>query len=152
MKNEFIYYVEAVDIDEKTEEDLKKEYEIHKIKYNENMTYEEFIRFKKGWKEDKFTISSFISSYHLSKEEALEYAKRNIGDINEAGAYPYAVVVTAPVGMTYYNSCQNKNEDFIILKYNREKDEYEELEEGEKKTPLYDALLSHSWGMISFSK
>lgn len=150
MKDKFIYYVEAIDIDEKTEDDLKKEYEIHKIKYNKNISYDEFIRFKKGWRDDKYSISSFISSYHLTKEEALEYAKRNIGDINEAGAYPYVAVVTAPTGISYYNSCQNKDEDFIILKYNREKDEYEEICENDKKSDLYSALVSAVWGMISF--
>lgn len=140
-----IYYVSAIYADKLTEEDLKKKYEIHKLKYNKDITYEKFLDFLKDFKEDEYNIGSFISSYHLTKEEAIEYATKNIGDINEAGCYQYAGVSKAPTGLSYYNSGQNPKEDFIIYKYNREKDEYEELDKKEKE---YDLILHHLWGFV----
>ena len=107
-----IYYVSAISLEEITEEKMKHLYEIHKVKYNKpNLSYEDFIEFKKSWKEDEYIIDSFISSYHLSKEEAIQYAIENIGDINECGSYPYAGVSTAYIGHAYHNACQNKNND-----------------------------------------
>ena len=145
----YIYYVAAIDIAEITANDLKKEYEIHKIRYNkteDDLSYKKFLQFMASWKHDKYSVSSFISSYHLTKEEALEYAINNIGDINEAGAYPYAGVVQAPVVCSYYNTEQNPNEDFIILKYNFEIRKYEIID---STCPEYKYILQHLWGMIS---
>ena len=146
MEDKYIYYVTAIDVDEITEEMLQKEYKIHLLKYDRQIDYEKFLKFKKDWHEDKYNISSFISSYHLEKEEAIEYAKKNIGDINESGSYPYAAVVSAPIGYSYYNTCQNKEENFIFYKYNHSTKKYEEID---KENEVYNYLLEHVWGMIS---
>lgn len=145
---ENIYYVQAISLQELTEELLNKEYEIHKIKYNQpKLTKEQFLKFMEDWHQSKYDIDSFISSYHETLEEAKEYAQRNIGDINEAGCYNYAAVCKAPLGLTYYNTGQNAKEDFILYKYDRESHSYKELA---KDVPEYKSLLEHVWGMISF--
>ena len=141
-----IYYVEAISLQEKSQEMLKKEYEIHKIKYKEDITYEQFIKFLKDWHDYQYSIDSFISSYHVTLEEAKEYAKNNVGDINEAGCYNYCAVISAPIGISYYNTEQIK-EDFIIYKYNNVSKSYEELSSTEKE---YNKLIEHVWQMISF--
>ena len=141
-----IYCVSAISLEEISEEKMKHLYEIHKVKYNKpNLSYEDFLSFKKSWKEDKYIIDSFISSYHFSKEEAISFAKKNIGDINECGSYEYAGVSTIYVGHAYHNAHQNKDTDFLIYKYNREIDEYEPLDEESKE---YKAILHHLWGFI----
>ena len=94
-------------------------------------------------------ISSFISSYHLNKEEAIEYAENNIGDIYECGSYPYVAVVSAPIGYSYYNTYQEKEKDFIFYKYNHSIKKYEKIN---KDNEIYNYLLSHVWGMFILNK
>lgn len=144
MDKEYIFYTQAISLHTKTDEDLQKEYQIHQIKYKQ-CTYEEFLKFKKGWHEDKYTIDSFINSYHLDLDEAKKYVINNVSDINESGYYNYAAICKAPIGVTYYN-CEQTKEDFILYKYNSETKLYEELS---KEEPEYNYLLEHIWQMIS---
>lgn len=147
MEEKYIYYVMAIDVDEITKEMLYTQYLIHLFKYHDKkMSFEKFLKFKKDWHEDKYNISSFISSYHLDKDEAIEYAEKNVGDINESGSYEYAAVVSAPIGCSYYNTCQDKENDFIFFKYNHESKSYERIDNTNK---LYKRLLEHAWSMIS---
>ena len=119
-----IYYVSPISLDKITEDDIKKQFEIYKIKYNKKISYERYLEMAKSYGETKYSISSFYSSFHLDLDEAKEYATKNIGDINEAGCYKYVGVVGVPVGATYYNTYINPDEDIFVYKYNRDKDEY----------------------------
>ena len=143
---ENIYYVEALAVEEKTETDLIKEYEIYKIKYEREITYEKFLETKKNWHEDKYYIEGFTSSYHETLEEAKEYVIENIGDINEAGSYEYAAVVEAPLSVSYYNSYQTKK-SFILYKYNHDKNKYEEIPQTEEVCKYILEALS---GLFNF--
>ena len=140
------YCVSAISLTKITEEKLKEMYEIHKIKYKKEISFEHFLKFQKDFKEDKYLIDSFVSSYHSEKEKAIQYAVNNIGDINEAGCYNYAGVSTLYTDIAYYNTEQNPKEDFIIYKYCREDNMYHELD---KSAPEYKYILSHLWGFVS---
>ena len=54
MEKEYIYYVTAISISEITEEILQKKYQIHSIKYDNKMTYEKYVLFKKRWNDDRY--------------------------------------------------------------------------------------------------
>ena len=146
---ECVYVVRAIYVDEITEEKNKKEYEIYKLKYPgwKEKTYEDFLEFQKGWKKDKWDIGGFDSSYHMTKEEAIEYATKNIGDINEAGCYMYAAVCPLPLGVAYYNTDIDRNE-ILLFKYCNEKDEYEPLNIEEEGMEKESRIRNYVWGFI----
>ena len=141
----YIYSVIAISLEEYTEERLKKLHASHNCLYSKQLTFEEFLKFQKQWKEDSYDISSFVSSYHLEYKTAKEYVEGNVCDINEAGCYNYAAISKIPIDATYYNSCQNPNTDFDIYKYNIETKEYELLD---KKAKEYEYLIRHVWGCV----
>ena len=148
MEKECIYYVSAISLNKNTEEDVKRMYEIHKIKYNKpNLSFEDFVKFMSNWEKTDYSIDSFISSYHTSLGEALFYAINNAGDINEAGCYNYVGVVRAKVGYTYYDSNINSTEDIFVGRYNRESDEYELIGVEDE---LYEVLIQHLYGYFPF--
>lgn len=142
--NKSIYYVSAISLHKLTEKDLRLKYEIYKLKFNREFPYEKYLANLKTFKEDKYNISDFISSYHDTKEEAIEYVVENIGDINEAGSYEYASVSKAELGRCYFNSC-NSITDYILYKYNHDIDKYEELD---KNSEEYSDLSHYVWGYI----
>lgn len=147
-KEEFAYVVRAIYADEITKEKNERNYEIHKIKYNKpNLTLDEFNKFQSDWKLNKWDIGGFDSSYHFDKEEAINYAKKNIGDINEAGCYMYAAVCPLPIGLAYYNTGIDKN-DIILFKYEREEDEYKTWTPDSSEKELYERILNYVWGFI----
>jgi len=145
---EDIYMVYPVNICEKTNEMLIKEYKIYLIKTNkteEEYSFEQFCNYLENWKQKKYSIDYFISSFHVDIEEAKKYVINNIGDINEAGCYEYACISKAPIGVSYYNSEQNVNTDFIVYKYNPEKKEYIELE---RDNEIFKEIAKYIWGYI----
>lgn len=147
MDRKKIFYVSAISLEKITEENLKKKYEIYKIKYDKNISYERYIQMAKSWGETKYNIDSFISSYHTSEEEATEYAVENIGDINEAGCYEYVGITDAPIGVSYYNTYINSEKDIRIFKYDREKDKYNPFLK-EDDPEIYEYIKYHLWGMV----
>lgn len=146
MKTEFVYFVHAVSCDKKTEEQLHKEHEIYNIKYDKESSFDEFMRLKKSWKEDKYSCTSFLSSVHDTLEEAQKYAEENICDINESGSYNYSVVSKVLLGCAYYNASQNKDEDFWIYQYDNSTKKYVKIN---KDNPVYNEILREVWGFIS---
>ena len=141
----YIYYVLAIDFEKKNEDILKENYESFVKRYKcEGYTYEDYLNKLELEGNKDFSISSFISSYHLNKDRAIEYATNNIGDINEAGSYNYVAVVSAPIDISYYNSNQNKDKDFELFKYDKENDVYVPLD---KNSWEYLPIIYHCWGM-----
>lgn len=140
-----IYIVNAISVTEYKEEDLKRKHTAHNCLNERQLTYEEYLKFLKNWKEDTYSISSFISSFHLEYEKAKEYAENNLGDINEAGCYNYAAIIKAPMDCFYYNSYQNPKTDFELYKYNSETKKYELLDKSAKE---YNYIINHLWGFI----
>lgn len=142
---EKIYITHAISLENKTEESLKKEYEIKCLKYNKKFDWNCFLKILKQTYEDKYSIGGFISGFYNKKEEATYAIVNNIGDINEAGCYPYAAVCTADIGVAYYDSYQNIETDFDIYEYNFDSKKYEPLN---KEADEYKAILHYIWGYV----
>ena len=138
---EKIWYVEAIEARKVTEESLKKDFEVAKIRHNwkPDADFESFKNFKHSWGEDLYYFDREITSFHKTREDAIEYATQNIGDINDGGVYNYVAVVGAPINSVYYNT-YIKYEDVIIYKYDRESDLYIQIDKTEEifKPMLYN--------------
>lgn len=104
-----------------TEKDLKIEFASYEKKFP-GRTFEQFLRFKKDWKQDKYSFGIEEQGYFLDEETAIDYAINNIGDLNEAGAYPYVVISSRPLNVVYPNTRSNTHKLFL---FNRKIDKYE---------------------------
>lgn len=140
---EKIYLVFAISLTEKTEEILEKEYRIECARHNKELNRDKFMALMKDIKEDKYEISGFLSGFYKNKKEAEKVVTNNIADINEAGAYKYAAICAADIGVAYYNSYQNIETDFDVYKYNVKKDRYEPLT---KENEEYNPIVHYVWG------
>lgn len=118
-----VYILSAVDITEKSEEDLKNEFEIMKILHPiwKDRKYETFLTWKADMYETKFMVDTYDTAYFLNPVTAQQYARQNMADINEAGCYPYLVIYSRPTNHMYAeaNPCF-----FELYHYDHEKDEY----------------------------
>ena len=141
-----IYYVEAYSIEEIDEEYIKKSLEMERVKHGPNwkMSLDEYKKFLHSWGKDKYTFSGEIISFHETKEEAIEAAVNNYGDINEAGCFEYAAVVGAPLGTAYYETSVNPKEDIFVFKFNHDIGKYEEIS---KDNELYVRFKYAAWHM-----
>ena len=125
-ENGLVYIVSTVSIKEKTEEKLKEEFEIHKIKYPkwQNSTFEDFCEFKKGWNQYKYTMHMEDSAYFLNFDEAKDFVVDNTSDINDGGVFNYAVIKAVATKKAYANLLVDK---LSIFKYDIECDKYIEV-------------------------
>lgn len=123
MDNLFI--LKAISLKEKTEEDLKRDFDIVKIKYNvwKYKTLKEYIEFEKGWNRDKFNINTENILYSLDKMRAKELLIKNVADFNDGGAYNYAILLSIPQD-TAYAELTDINE-YELFKYNQKTSTYE---------------------------
>lgn len=127
MSNDkYLYIVSTISLKKRTEDDLKKEFEIYKVKYPswKEKTFEQYYEFQKGWNWHKYSISQEDNAYFLKLEEAKLAVKENFGDINDGGAYNYALIKKVPMnrayGMIYV-------EELYIFEYEIATDTYEEV-------------------------
>lgn len=119
----YIYILYDVCAHKLTKKDLEIEFASYEKRFP-GRTFEQFLRFKKDWKQDKYSFGLEEQGYFLDEETAIDYAINNIGDLNEAGAYPYIVISSMPLNVVYPNTNPNTHKLFL---YNRERDEYEEI-------------------------
>lgn len=120
----YIYILYDVCAHKLTKKDLEIEFASYEKRFP-GRTFEQFLRFKKDWKQDKYSFGLEEQGYFLDEETAIDYAINNIGDLNEAGAYPYIVISSMPLNVVYPNTNPNTHKLFL---YNREKDKYEEID------------------------
>ena len=118
-----IYVLSLVDIIEVTKESLKVEFASYKLRFPDR-SWNSFMKFKRNWKEDKFSFVVEPQGYFIDKATAVDYAERNIGDVNEAGAYPYIVVSSMPLNRVH--PTVNFREHILFL-FNSETRRYEEI-------------------------
>ena len=144
-----IYCVKAISLSEYSEEKLRERYKITKIEHPvwQEKTFEDYLNFLKGWKDDKYLTDSFISSYHTKRNDAIKCVTENIGDINEAGSYNYAAILPVPLN-TVYPESNVSYDDVKFFKFNRESEKYEEITD--KSIPEYETLCIEATGYISF--
>lgn len=122
----WIYVVTTIRLEEKTEKDIVKDFEINKIKYPrwKNKTIKEYQEFLKSWKMDKYLISQEDNSYFLDLKQAKYNVEENVADINDGGAYNYVVIKKIPLNVAYGTIII---EDYYIYRYNKEIRKYMEV-------------------------
>ena len=123
-KNRYIFIVSTINLKEKSYEDLMKEYEIFKIKYNtwRKSTFEEFINFQKEWARDRYELTDEDNAYFLEFDKAKEAVEENINDINDSGVYNYALIRKVNLNSMY---AKQLPEEIYIFKFNKQKMKYD---------------------------
>ena len=119
-----IYILYLVDIIEVTEKALRVGFASYQAKWPDR-TFEMYMRHKRDWKEDRYSYVIEPQGYFIDAATAVDYAEKNMGDINEAGAYPYVIVSSMPLNRVY-PMCNTR--DHRIFKFNRNKEIYEEID------------------------
>ena len=124
--NSSFYRVIAISIREITEEDLKKEFEIDKIKHPNLTSYEKWLNNTNKWVGTKYRVGSYDLGYFLEKEEALWAVENNLGGMDEGGCYPYALIEKLPLNTAYPTStCET---EYDLFKFNFETRGYEAID------------------------
>jgi len=124
----YIYIVRTIDLTEKTQSDLEREFEVMKINHPlwKTKTYEEFIDFMKGWKWDKYKQDYENNAYFETYEQAYEKVINNVCDINDGGIYDYVSIIKMPMNCCYTESYLEEN-DTTLFKFNYKEDTYFEI-------------------------
>ena len=126
----YIYIVRTIDLKQKTEQDLRNEFEICRINHPlwKTKTYKDYIKFLKGWKKDKYSISYEDNAYCESWEIAYEKITTNACDMNDGGVFNYASIIKTPINCCYPTSCIIDN-NISLFKFNRDTDDYFKIDE-----------------------
>lgn len=122
-----IYVLSILSIKQKTEDMLKKELEIHNLKYNQNLTMDKYIDFINNFNPyaSKYTDScGEQNAYFLNASDAIYAAEHNLGDVNEAGVYNYITIVALPIGQMYAHM---EPSEFYVFKYNEKDGGYNQI-------------------------
>lgn len=119
-----IYILYLVSYHEVTRKDLEIGYASYHARFPDR-DFENYVRMKRNWDEDRFTYDIEPQGYFISRALAIEYAEKNIGDINEAGSYPYVIVSSMPLNRVY-PKCNER--DHTLLHFNSKTKKYEETD------------------------
>jgi hypothetical protein len=119
-----IYILYLVDIHEVTRKDLEIGYASYHARYPDR-DFESYVRMKRNWDQDRFTFDIEPQGYFIDRKTAVEYTEANIGDINEAGAYPYVIVSSMPLNRVY-PMCNCR--DHTLFHFNKKTERYEEVD------------------------
>lgn len=137
MENLFI--LKAISIEEKTEEDLKKEWEVNKLLHGK-ITFDKYKELMMSWWQDKYKYSESDVAYFTDLEMAIHSAKANMCDVNEGGTYEYVAIVEVSTNRIYTN-CYPLS--VRVFKYNRDNDFYEPVETKDDKIELIHRKLDY---------
>lgn len=126
-----VYILTAANIKPKTEEDVKREFEITKLQHPvwKRKSFAEFWNWKTEIFETKYQTETYDTAYFLDEETAVRYAKENMADINEAGAYPYLLIHTKETNHMYADTETSRVRLFAYTG----KDAYEEITDLDEK-------------------
>jgi hypothetical protein len=120
--NIFVLYIAT--IENVTQKDLEDEYtHSYKVKFPER-TFEQFMRYKRDWNKDKYRFAVEPQGYFLDENTAVKYVKANMGDINESGSFPYAIVSSMPLNCVYPTANIRTHR---LFRYTRDTDTYDEV-------------------------
>ena len=128
-----LYVLSIASVREITENDLRIGFASYSARYPDR-TYESYVKYKKNWEEDKFSCNVEPQGYFIDENVAVEYALKNIGDINEHGSFPYAIVSSMPLNHVYPVANFRKHRLFL---FNEAKQAYEEIQWDHDEKTLY---------------
>lgn len=118
-----IYILYLVDIHKVTEEDLRIGFASYQARFPER-NFESYLKYKSNWNRDKYTFDVEPQGYFIDEKIAIDYAVKNICDINEAGAYPYVIISSMPLNRVYPHCNEREHKLFL---FNKDKEMYEEI-------------------------
>lgn len=137
MENLFI--LKTISIEEKTEEDLQREWEVNVLLHGQ-ITFERYKELMRSWWQDRYTYAESDVAYFTDLEMAIHSAKVNMCDINEAGSYEYVAIAEVSTNRIYTN-CYPLS--VRVFKYNRENNSYEPVETNDDKVELIHRRLDY---------
>lgn len=126
-----IYEVNLLRIEDRTPESFEKELQLENVRYNREISLERYKERVCSFNQllEKYNLCNIdANAYFLSLTDAKNSVINNCADINAAGCYNYACIISYPIGLMYGTSEPN---EFYLFKYNREKDEYVEISSSE---------------------
>lgn len=134
--NKYLYMVSTVSLKKRTEDDLKKEFEVYKVKYPswKEKTFEQYYEFQKGWNWHKYSMTQEDNSYFLDLEKAKSCVKKNFADINDGGVYNYALIKKIPLNRAY---AMIHVDELYIFEYEVATDTYKEVSLNENDETKY---------------
>ena len=137
-----LYVITTVSLKKRLESDIRKEYEIYKIKYPvwKLKTYENFCEFLKSWNWYDYTLSQEDNSYFFNLSEAKDRVIHNIGHINDGGIYNYVVIKKVPIEKIHANS---DIKEYYLFIFNKNIGLYEEvtIDDNEEIKYILDNIL-----------
>lgn len=119
-----LYILYLMSYHEVTQMDLEAGFASYKVRYPDR-SFENFLKYKRNWEQDRFTFDIEPQGYFIDRKTAVEYAESNMGDINEAGAYPFVIVSSMPLN-TVYPKCNFR--EHTLFHFNKNKERYEEVD------------------------
>lgn len=125
-ENKYLYIVSTISLKKITEDDLKKDFEIFKVKYPfwKNKTFEQYYEFKKELNSHKYHMSQEDNSYFLDLKKAKSCVEKNFADINDGGVYNYVLIKKIPLSLAY---AMIYVEELYIFEYEPETSTYIEI-------------------------
>jgi hypothetical protein len=120
-----LYILKTISIRNKTEDDLHKDWQIYKLQYRHDTSYNQYIKFLKSWKCDKYSYSEENNCYFTDLSIAKQFAEQNVSDINDGDIYNYIAIIEVPFNCTYADT---EISDLYIFKYNNNSDNYNEVD------------------------
>jgi hypothetical protein len=137
-----IYVLYVVDINEVTEKSLRIQFASYHAKFPDR-TWEQFLKFKKNWDEDKYSYVIEPQGYFIDEDTAVDYAKKDMGGINEAGAYPYIIVSSMPLNRVYPVANFRRHR---LFHFNDNTEQYEEIDwDYNEGTKLLGQKADNGW-------
>lgn len=119
-----LYILYLVDIHAVTQRDLEVGFASYHARYPER-TFEQYLKYKRNWDRDKYSFDIEPQGYFIDRATAVDYAESNMGDINEAGAYPYVVISSMPLHCVYPHA---NIREHTLFHFNKETERYEEID------------------------
>lgn len=121
-----IYILSAVSLKQNTQEDIQKQKEIHNLQYNRNDTLKDYVKWLAGIQQLRYHVDTYDTAYFEDLSTAMEYAKANMADINESGAYEYLAIYSRPLNIMYADAYDCEVHVFV---YNKDTHHYDEITE-----------------------
>lgn len=111
MNRRYIYILYGVEAHHLSEDGIKKNFEVFKASHPhpETVTMDYYANVMKELYHSPIDISISREeiAFFVDKFEALECAKKNIGDYNDGGCYNYGLVERLPLGCAYPTTCSD---------------------------------------------
>ena len=124
-----IYIVRTINLQEKSQDELKQDFEIFKVKYSrKDDSFEKFLSFQLSWGNDKYSINWEDNAYCESFEIARDKVINNACGMDDGGAYNYAAIIKVPFNACYPLS-YSSDEDVKLFKFDRDQDTFIEITE-----------------------